>query len=72
MTEAYRTSAIVHDDGTVVIGNLPFHKGQRLEVILLEQNKTARDDGTYALRGETVRYIDSFGSIAEDEWENAN
>lgn len=68
--EAYRTNAIVHDDGTVVIGNLPFHKGQRLEVILLEQSKAARNDGNYTLRGEPVRYADPFGSVAEEEWEN--
>ncbi len=70
--EAYRTDAIVHDDGTIVIGNLPFHKGQRLEVILLEQSKAARDDEAYALRGEPIKYSDPFDSVAEDEWENAN
>lgn len=70
--EAYRTSAIVHDDGTVVIGNLPFQKGQRVEVIRLEESKAASDDGTYALRGEPVRYIDPFDSVAEDEWEKFN
>jgi len=70
--EAYRTNAIVHDDGTVVIGNLPFHKGQRLEVILLKESEVARNGGTYALRGEPVRYLDPFDSVAENEWENAN
>ncbi len=70
--EAYRTNAVVHDDGTVVIENLPFQKGQRLEVILLEQTKVRKSAASYALRGEPVRYVDPFDSVAEDEWENVN
>jgi hypothetical protein len=68
--EAYRTNAVVHDDGTVVIGNLPFRKGQRLEVILLEQTRVREGAASYALRGEPVTYVDPFDSVAQDEWEN--
>lgn len=70
--EAYRTNVVVHDDGTVVIGNLPFRRGQRLEVILLEQTKAQEGAASYALRGEPLRYVDPFDGVAEDEWENAN
>lgn len=68
--EAYRTNTVVHDDGTVVIDNLPFRKGQKLEVILLEE--AYEGAASYALRGEPVKYDDPFGSVAEDEWENAD
>lgn len=34
--EAYRTDAVVKEDGTVTIGGLPFRTGERLEVILLQ------------------------------------
>ena len=70
--EAYKTDIIVREDGTIVIENLPFQKGQRLEVIFLEQSKAAGNDETYALRGEPIKYSDPFDSVAEDEWENAN
>ena len=66
--EAYKTNAVVHDDGTLVIGNLPFRKGQRLEVILLQE---AREDGSdYALRGEPFRYDEPSRGVAENEWES--
>ncbi|MDQ3637652.1 MAG: hypothetical protein M3426_06605 [Actinomycetota bacterium] len=70
--EAYRTNVVVHDDGTVVIENLPFQKGQRLEVILLERTRDSANASSRALRGEPVRYVDPFDSVAEDEWENVN
>jgi len=70
--EAYRKYVVVHDNGTVVIENLPFYKGQRLEVILLEQPKAREGATSYALRGEPVRYVDPFDSVVDDEWENAN
>ena len=70
--EAYRTNVVVHDDGTVVIENLPFQKGQRLEVILLERSGASDNASSRALRGEPVRYVDPFDSVAEDEWENVN
>jgi hypothetical protein len=70
--EAYRTNVIVHDDGTVVIGGLPFRKGQRLEVILLEQTKSREDVASYALRGEPVEYAAPFDSVAEDDWDNVD
>ena len=70
--EAYRTDAVVHEDGTVTVGNLPFREGHKLEVILLRQDR-ARNGGTpYALRGEPVEYADPFGDVARYEWENAN
>ncbi|KAL9011577.1 MAG: hypothetical protein Q9180_009180 [Flavoplaca navasiana] len=70
--EAYKTSAIVRDDGTVVIGNLPFQKGQRLEVILLEQPGVYEDNALYALRGEPFKYDGPFQSVAMDELENVD
>lgn len=70
--EAYRTNVVVHEDGTVVIENVPFQKGQRLEVILLERNGASANVPSRALRGESVRYVDPFDSVVEDEWENAN
>lgn len=70
--EAYRTNAVVHDDGTVLIENLPFEKGQRLEVILLEQPRASDDASKRTLHGEPVKYANPFDSVAEDDWENVN
>ena len=70
--DAYRTNAVVHEDGTVIISNLPFRKGQKLEIVLVEQTEARGGAASHALRGEPVKYIDPFDSVASDEWENAN
>ena len=70
--EAYRTNAVVHDGGTVVIENVPFQEGQRLEVILLERPEASANASSRSLRGEPVRYVDPFDSVAEDDWTASN
>lgn len=67
--EAYKTDIVVKEDGVVTLGGLPFRKGERLEVILLQRTRHNEDGELYPLRGESVKYVDPFGSVAEDEWE---
>lgn len=64
--EAYETNVVVHDDGTVVIEDLPFQKGQRLQVILIEQTE-AHGTASRPLHGEPVTYVDPFDSVAEED-----
>ena len=74
--EAYKTDVIVEEDGTVTISNLPFRKGEKLEVILLQ--RIVQRAGlvnrleSYPLRGEPVRYVDPFEDVAEDDWKASN
>lgn len=67
--EAYRTDAVVKEDGTVTIGGLPFRTGERLEVILLQAAGRSNGVASYPLRGEPVRYEEPFESVADDDWE---
>lgn len=67
--EAYRTDAVVKEDGTVTIGSLPFRTGERLEVILLQTAGRSNGVASYPLRGEPVRYEEPFEGVAEDDWE---
>jgi hypothetical protein len=66
--ETYKTDAIVGEDGTVTVTNLPFHKGERVEVILLQRTRGSGRTGSYPLRGESLTYADPFGSVAEEDW----
>ena len=65
--EAYKTDAVVEEDGTVTITKLPFNKGNRVEVILLQRTRGAERIEPYSLRGESLKYDDPFGSVAEED-----
>lgn len=66
--EAYKTDIVVEEDGTVTLGGLPFRKGERLEVILLQRIGQSEDAELYPLRGEPIKYDEPFGGVDEDEW----
>lgn len=70
--EAYRTDAVVKEDGTVTVSGLPFRTGERLEVILLQRTGRSNGAESYPLRGEPVRYEEPFDGVAEDDWEASN
>ncbi len=70
--EAYKTDAVVEEGGTVTIGNVPFRKGERLEVILRQRDTPVEGTEAYALRGEPVRYVDPYDGVAEENWEALN
>ena len=63
----YRVEATVSSDGTVTIKDLPFRKGDRIEVVMRSHERCG--DLPYPLRGRSIRYDDPFGSVAEDDWE---
>lgn len=70
--ETYRTDVVVKEDGTVTISGLPFHKGEKLDVILLQRAGRASRVETYPLRGEPVKYIEPFEGVDKDSWEASN
>ena len=69
--EAYKTDVVVEEDGTITIRGLPFHEGEKLEVILQRAVRTNRVE-SYPLRGEPVRYVEPFEGVAEDDWQATN
>lgn len=65
--QTYRVETKVSDDGTVTIKGLPFRAGDKVEVIVRSCEREAERRGCYPLRGAPIRYVDPFGSVAEDE-----
>lgn len=71
--EAIRVETRVQQNGRIVIENLPFEEGKGVEVIVLEQDESARkstSDNPYPLRGTSYKYDDPFSPLLPDEvWE---
>ena len=68
--EAYRTEVTIAEDGTLTLRALPFHAGERVEVIVLATTKQNDDRNRYPLRGlGPYRYERPTDPVAEDDWE---
>ena len=68
---AHKLAATLMEDGTLVLKGLPFHAGDTVEVIILEQPKSSRlspeDD---PLQGTVLRYDDPFEpAVPAEDWE---
>ncbi|MGD2179819.1 hypothetical protein [Lusitaniella coriacea] len=68
---AHRIEAIVREDGTVILDNLPFHSGERVEIIVLSQPHPVSQHNRYSLRGTTIQYIAPTEPVSQDDWEVA-
>jgi len=66
--KAYRTYLIVKDPKRVVLSNLPFHAGQKIEIVVLakDENTTARVQELKDLFNAT-RSLPQAQAISEDD-----
>jgi hypothetical protein len=48
---------------------LPFHQGEKVEVIILSHARQPVKATRYPLRGKLIRYDAPFDSVAEDDWD---
>jgi hypothetical protein len=67
--QTYHITTRVSDDGTITIKKAPFQAGDEVEVILHSRERKPMHDGRYPLRDKPIRYVDPFGSVAEDDWD---
>lgn len=63
-----RVEATVSGSGTLTIKGLPFPEGDKVEVIVCSRKRERKFIERYPLRGQPIRYVDPFGSVAEDDW----
>lgn len=71
---AHKLAATLVEDGTLVLKGLPFHAGDTVEIIILEQPKEERlrqsYPGDYPLQGTVLRYDDPFEpAVPAEDWE---
>ena len=67
--QEYKVETRVASDGSLTLKGLPFHAGDKVEVIVRGHKRSEEETQRYPLRGKPVRYIDPFGSVAEEDWE---
>ena len=66
--KTYRTEAIIYDDKTLIVKKLPFHAGDKVEVIVRCRKRELKRGERYPLRGKPIYYVEPFKSIAEEDW----
>ncbi len=59
----YETKII--EDGKLILNNLPFINGDKVEIILLKHSS----DNKYSLRGTNFKYFNPTEPVAENDWE---
>lgn len=65
MSQAVRTHRPVAPDGTLRLENLPFQPGEELEVIVLAEERRARSECRYPLRGQPLTFEHPTAPVAE-------
>ncbi len=74
---AHKVEAIITEDGTLMLRDLPFHAGDAVEVIILEAKNSQRQEALpsqpetnlYPMRGKVIRYDDPTEPVALEDWE---
>ena len=67
--ETHRVEKIIQSNGTVVLENLPFDEGEKVEIIILKSDAES-ENGRYPLRGTIYKYENPFESaVAPEDWE---
>ena len=66
--QTYHITTKVSNGGTITIEKAPFQAGDEVEVIVRGREHKVAHDGRYPLRGKPIRYLNPFGSVAEDDW----
>ena len=69
---AYKLTATLTENGTLLLQGLPFNAGEAVEIIILEQPKPTPCDlkTEYPLQGTVLRYDDPFEpAIPREDWE---
>ncbi len=64
----YRSRTVVTKNWTLTLTDLPFSAGDEVEVVIRAWATQSQAPSRYPLRGEQVRYVDPFESVAEDDW----
>ena len=69
---SHRIKTAITENGKLSLQNLPFKKGDEVEIIIRQQNAKEIDSEAFLLQGTVLRYEEPFEpAISPEEW-NAN
>ncbi len=71
---AYKVETVLTEDGTLLLKELPFHAGDAVEIVILEQSKTplpsSSEQPIRSLKGSILRYDEPFELATPlEDWE---
>ncbi len=67
--QVHRMEVEISNNRSLMINELPFHPGDKVEIIIRSRTVKQESSERYPLRGKPVRYIDPFDSVAENDWD---
>ncbi len=67
--QAYRIETTLTKGGMLTLKNLPFQKGESVEIIILRQSIPLSRKDEYPLRGTLLNYINPTEPVAQEDWE---
>lgn len=67
--QVHRMEVEISNNRSLMIKGLPFHPGDKVEIIIRSRTVNQESSERYPLRGKPVRYIDPFDSVAENDWD---
>lgn len=67
---AHRIETALTENGKLSLQNLPFKKGDEVEIIILDRSSSKTVSNSYPLRGTVIRYDDPFEpATSAEDWE---
>ena len=67
---AHRIETALTENGKLSLQNLPFKKGDKVEIIILERNSSKIVSDSYHLKGTVISYEEPFeAATSSDDWE---
>jgi len=67
--QAHRIEAILAEDGVITLRDMPFRRGDSVEVIVLQFPGSSDPASRYSLRGTPVRLVSPTEPVSENDWE---
>ena len=66
----HRIETALTENGKLSLQNLPFKKGDEVEVIILERSSSKTISNSYPLKGTVIRYDDPFEpTTSPEDWD---
>ena len=70
MMNAHRIETTLKENGKLSLQNLPFKKGDEVEIIILELKSSEITADSYPLKGTVISYEEPFEpATSADDWE---
>ena len=69
--QAHRAETTLYEDGVITLRDIPFRRGESVEVIVLPFSTAAVPGSPYPLRGAPVTLLAPTEPVADADWEAA-